>query len=211
MNRMAGLRSSSAKPEEPGRLPLRMMKQEHCRHHDTAANVGRWNNFVDAKDPMSTRPGTWNHRLSTRVSSWMREIAYLVGSVVLGLVVVVAVVVFLYGLPLNAPSRDECLTLWNAPHNAAARERVAAHDYPTAEIDGTFVEGRYQGCYASFVQGVGAPWALFSATRIPGEDRPLRWRLDMDGRRWGRDFPEPEPVPEPNANVLPDGSLSLRG
>jgi hypothetical protein len=141
----------------------------------------------------------------------MREIAYLVGSIVLGLEVLVAVVVALYRLPLGPPSRDECVALWNAPHNAAARERVAAHGYATAKIEGAFVEERYQGCFASFVQAVGAPWEYFSATRIPGEDRRLRWRLDIHGRRYGSDFPVPELVPEPNAIVLPDGSLSLQG
>jgi hypothetical protein len=141
----------------------------------------------------------------------MREIAYLVGSVILGLVVLTAFVVALYGLPLGPPSQDECVALWNAPRNAAARERVAAQGYATAKIDGTFEEERYQGCFASFVQAVGEPWALYSAIRIPGEGRPLRWRLDIHGRRWGSDFPEPEPVPEPNAVVLPDGSLRIRG
>jgi hypothetical protein len=141
----------------------------------------------------------------------MREIAYLVGSVVLGLAVLVAVVVAIYGLPMGPPSRDECVALWNAPHNAAAREWVATHGYATVEIDGTFSDNRYQGCYASFVQGIGEPWALYSATRIPREDRSLGWRLDMHGGRWGSDFPVPEPVPEPNAIVLPDGSLSVRG
>jgi hypothetical protein len=141
----------------------------------------------------------------------MREIVYLVSSVVLGLVVFVAFVVALYRLPPGAPSQDSCVALWNEPRNTVARAEVTAHGYPTAEIDGAFVEGRYQGCFTWFVHAMGEPWALYSATRIPGEDTPLRWRLDLRGRRWGSDFPVPEPVPEPNTIVLPDGSLSLRG
>jgi hypothetical protein len=147
----------------------------------------------------------------TRVSSGMREIVYVVSSVVLGLVVLVAFVVALDGLAPGAPSRDSCIALWNAPRNTIARAEVVSHRYATAEIDGTFVDDRYQGCFTWFVHSMGEPWALYSATRIPGEDTPLRWRLDIRGRRWGSDVPIPEPVPEPNTIVLPDGSLSLGG
>jgi hypothetical protein len=85
----------------------------------------------------------------------------------------------------------------------------AIQDYPTADVEGAFVEGRYQGCFAWFGAGTGSGWAFYSATRIPGEERPLRWVVDMRGRRWGVDFPVPEPRPDPNAVVRPDGSLQL--
>ena len=141
----------------------------------------------------------------------MRVMTYVVGSVVLGLVVLVALVVALNTLPLGPPSRDTCVALWNAPGNTVLRAEVAAHGYPTADIDGVFQEGRYQGCSAWLVQGIGEPWAIYSATRIPGEERPLEWVLDGHGSRWGISFPVPEPAPEPDVVVLTDGSLSLRG
>jgi hypothetical protein len=141
----------------------------------------------------------------------MREVTYLVGSVVLGVVVLIAFVVALYGSPMGAPSQDTCVALWNAPHNTVARTQVVRNGYAMADIGGSFAEDRYQGCFAWFVGATGEPWALYSATRIPGEDTLLRWRLDLRGRRWGRDVPVPEPVPEPDAAVLQDGSLSIRG
>lgn len=103
------------------------------------------------------------------------------------------------------------VALWNAPPNAALRPQVVVHGYPTAEIKGAFVQGCYQGCFANFVEAIGEPWALYSATRVPGEESPLRWVRELRGRRWGIDFPEPEPRPQPNALVLPDGSLLLEG
>jgi len=141
----------------------------------------------------------------------MRDMTYLVGSVVLGLVMLVGFVLVLYGFPTSAPSRDSCVALWNSPRNAVIRAEVAAGGYATADIGGVFQEERYQGCSAWFVHGIGEPWALYSATRIPWEDRPLAWVLDLRGRRWGSDAPVPEPAPEPDSVVLPDGSLSLRG
>ncbi len=141
----------------------------------------------------------------------MREMTYLVGSVVLGLVVLVGFVLALYGLPVSAPSQDSCVELWNSPPNAVIRAEVVAAGYTTTDIDGVFQEGRYQGCSAWFVDGIGEPWALYSATRIPGEDTPLVWGLELRGRRWGSDAPVPEPAPEPDSVVLSDGSLSLRG
>jgi hypothetical protein len=110
-----------------------------------------------------------------------------------------------------APSAEACVALWNAPNNATVRHQVARRGYPVADIEGAFVEGRYQGCFAWIGGAIGQPWALHSATRFPGEAEPLRWVLDMRGERWGIDFPEPEPRPEPNALVLPDGSLELQG
>lgn len=109
----------------------------------------------------------------------------------------------------GAPSQEECVALWNARPNAPLRARVAVYRYPVAEIEGAFVVGRYQGCFLWLVEAIGEPWALYSATRIPGEDRLLRWVLDMRGERWGIDFPEPEPRPDPNSLVFPDGSLRL--
>ena len=145
----------------------------------------------------------------------MREMTYLVGSVVLGSVVLGSVVLvgllLLHGLPMSAPSRHSCVELWNAPRNAVIRAEVAAGGYTKTDIDGVFQEGRYQGCSAWFVHAIGEPWALYSATRIPGDDRPLVWGLDLHGRRWGNDAPVPEPAPELDFVVLPDGSLSLRG
>lgn len=87
---------------------------------------------------------------------------------------------------------------------------MAAQGYGTAKLEGVFDAERYQGCSALLVQAIGGPWALYSATRIPGEDKPLRWLLYGHGCRWGSEFPG-EPVPQPNAVVLSDGSLSLQG
>jgi len=138
----------------------------------------------------------------------MRGIADQVGFLAFGLLLALLVAALVACSPV-APSPEECVTLWNARHNVALHEQVAQHGYPVVEIDGAFVQGRVYGCGASFVEATGEPWALYSATRIPGEDRSLRWVLDMRGKRWGIDFPEPEPRPEPNALVLPDGSLRL--
>ena len=140
----------------------------------------------------------------------MREMTYLVGSVVVGLVVLVGFVLILYGFPPSAPSPDSCVALWNAPSNASTRARVRAQAYAKAEIEGVFEEGRYQGCSAWFIQTTEGPWTFYSATRIPGEDRPLRWTFGTHVRRWGSEFPN-DPTPDLNATVLPDGSLSLRG
>jgi hypothetical protein len=108
-----------------------------------------------------------------------------------------------------------CVDLWNANGNARLRAEVARNGYPVVEVEGAFVEGRYQGCFASFAEAVGKPWALYHATRIPGQDRPLSWVLDVRGESWGIDSPidsqESLPPPEPNALVLRDGSIRLKG
>ena len=136
----------------------------------------------------------------------MRRIA-ITASIVIAVTPVAGV--FLIGKS-RAPSREVCVVLWNAPHNAAVQAGVVARGYTTADIHGAHVEGHYEGCFASFVGAVGEPWAFYSAARIPGEDRPLRWQLDWRGSQWGIDIPVPEPEPEPNAVVRPNGSLSLR-
>ena len=125
----------------------------------------------------------------------------LAGTIVVGLVL---------GWNSRAPSRETCVALWNAPHNAAVRAEVVARDYSTADIDGAYAEERYEGCFVAFVDAVGEPWAFYSAARIPGEKQSLRWGLDWRGSQWGVDIPVPEPAPEPNAVVRVDGSLSLR-
>jgi hypothetical protein len=137
----------------------------------------------------------------------MRRFAFLAGLLAVGLALLAAVT--FDALRSRAPSRGECVALWNAPPNAALRTQVVVHSYTTAEIEGAFVQRRYQGCFANFVEAIGKPWAIYSATRVPGEEPPLRWVLELRGRRWGIDFPEPEPRPESNALVLPDGSLLL--
>lgn len=120
------------------------------------------------------------------------------------------IVLFLHDwVPGAKPSQHRCISLWNAPPNAEHREEVAKRGYPTAEIDETFSEDRYEGCYAFFLAGFGEPWAIYSAVRIPGTDTPLEWRLEMRGQEWGMDHPEPDPRPQPNAIVQHDGSLSL--
>lgn len=139
------------------------------------------------------------------------RVMYVVGSVVLGMGVLVTLIMALNTLPLGAPSRDTCIALWNAPRNSVLRAEVASRGYPTVDIDSVFQEGRYQGCSAWFVQGIREPWAIYSATRIPGEERPLEWVLDGHGPQWGISFPVPEPAPESDAVVLTDGSLSLGG
>jgi hypothetical protein len=139
----------------------------------------------------------------------MCRIVQSAGLVALGLLILSFAVVGLGTARSDAPSPETCVALWNAPDNALGRARVAAHDFESAQIEGAFVEGRYEGCFAWFVQGTGEPWALYSAMRVPGENRPLRWVIDLRGQRWGIDFPEPEPKPQPNASVLEDGSLSL--
>jgi hypothetical protein len=129
-----------------------------------------------------------------------------VGPLLIGSAVLVAVVVLVTS---RTPSRDSCVALWNAPRNAATRVGVSANGYRAVQIDGTYSEGRYGGCFAWFLHDTGEPWALFSALRIPGEGRPLRWTLDLRGRRWGIDIAVPEPVPGPNAVVVEDGSIRL--
>jgi hypothetical protein len=122
----------------------------------------------------------------------------------------VVVVLFLLGwVPKDAPSTTECVALWNAPNNAAFRSRVSDLGYPSAEIGGAFSEDRYQGCFVTFSGGAREPWALYSATRIPGADTPLRWMLDAFEPHWGSGFPTPRDQPRPNATVEPDGSVSL--
>jgi hypothetical protein len=123
---------------------------------------------------------------------------------------VAVIVLFLRAWVLaEAPSREECVALWNAPRNAAHRQEVTNRGYPSAEINGAFSEERYQGCFATFANDVGKPWALYSATRIPGTEARLEWRLDAQAQRWGTGFPPPRDRPRPNASVQPDGSLSL--
>jgi hypothetical protein len=112
-------------------------------------------------------------------------------------------------VPSVAPSTSECVALWNAPDNAALRSEISDRGYPSAEISGAFSEARYQGCFATFSGEVGEPWALYSATRIPGTDTPLWWRLDVDDPRWGAGFPPPWNQPRPNVLVHSDGNVSL--
>lgn len=145
-----------------------------------------------------------------RQSHWMPRIADRLGLRVLGVPLVALLVGLLSSCRPNAPYREECVALWNTPANDDLRAEVARNGYRVVEVGGAFVEGRYQGCFASFVEAPGRPWALYSATRIPGQDQPLRWVLDMRGESWGIDFPEPEPRAEPNALVLPNGSIRLR-
>jgi hypothetical protein len=86
---------------------------------------------------------------------------------------------------------------------------VAKLGQQMAEINGVFSEERYQGCVAIFADEVGEPWALYGATRIPGTEARLEWKLDARAQRWGTGFPPPRDQPRPNAIVQPDGSLSL--
>lgn len=75
----------------------------------------------------------------------------------------------------------------------------------------TDVEERYEGCVAKSVHRAGEPWAVYWATRVPLQDPPFRWKLMAKVKEWGIDSPGGgEPVPQPNAVVLADGSLSLR-
>lgn len=122
---------------------------------------------------------------------------------------VVVIVLFLDWVPPAAPSREECVSLWNAPGNAANRMEVVTGGYPRAEIDGTFSEDRYQGCVATFSGDVGDPWALYGATRIPGTPKRLRWKLDVSAKEWGTGLPPPWDRPRANAIVRRDGSLAL--
>lgn len=126
----------------------------------------------------------------------------------------VAVVLLLFfedWIPSSAPATAECVALWNAPANGAHRSEVSVLDYPSAEIGGAFSEDRYQGCFVTFSSGVGRPWAMYSATRLPGTDRELRWQLDVAEREWGSGFQAPPfDRPRSNASVRPDGSLVLR-
>ena len=131
-----------------------------------------------------------------------------VGAWVAALVVVI-VLFLLAWVPPVAPSREECVSLWNAPRNAAHREEVAKGGYLRAEINGAYSEDRYQGCVAIFADDVGEPWALYGATRIPGTEERLEWTLDVRAKRWGTGFPPPRDRPRSNAIVQLDGSLSL--
>jgi hypothetical protein len=137
----------------------------------------------------------------------MRRTADRLGFLAFGLLLPASLVVVFASRPPDSPSQEECVALWNSRRNATLRAEVAVHGYSAAEIEGASAEGRYQGCFASFAEAIGEPWALYSASRIPGQDRSIRWVLDLSGDRWGIDFPEPEPPPEPNALVLSDGSL----
>jgi hypothetical protein len=123
---------------------------------------------------------------------------------------VVVVLFFRDWVPHTVPTTAECIALWNAPENADLREQVRDGGYPSAQIGGAFSESRYQGCFATFAGHIGEPWALYPAVRIPGTDRPLRWRLDVSERRWGEGT-QPPPGEEPRANVdvEPDGSVSF--
>lgn len=135
----------------------------------------------------------------------MRWLAYLAGFAVL---LVLAIFVVTDRVRSGASSSDECVDLWNAPHNATVRAQVAAHNYPVAQIQGVFVEEREEGCSAWFIRRIGETWALYGAARMPGDERPLRWVFLEKGQRLGID--SPEPAPHPNAVVLANGSLSLR-
>jgi hypothetical protein len=83
--------------------------------------------------------------------------------------------------------------------------------YPAADIDGTFSEGRYQGCSAWLLDVVGEPWALYSATRIPGEETPLNWKLALRGRRWGAMSPFQTLDHSGTRSSCPDGLFRLEG
>jgi len=138
----------------------------------------------------------------------MTRFTLIVGASFAALVVVI-VLFLLDWIPPVAPSREECVSLWNAPRNAAHREEVAGRGYPRVEINGAFSEERYQGCVATFAGDVGEPWALYGATRIPGTDVRLEWKLDVRAYRWGTGFPPPRDRPRANAIVQADGSLAL--
>jgi hypothetical protein len=135
----------------------------------------------------------------------MRSLACAVGLIAL---LVLGILVVAGRIPAGAPSTEACVDLWNAPHNASIRALVAAHNFPVAQIQGLFVEDREEGCSAWFVRGIGEPWALYGATRVPRDDRPLRWVFQTKGQRLRID--SPEPAPKPNAVVFANGSLSLR-
>jgi len=56
VDRVAGLPQFVGKREEPPRLPLRMVKQEHRRHHGTVANLGREAGSTAEGPPAPARP-----------------------------------------------------------------------------------------------------------------------------------------------------------
>ena len=86
---------------------------------------------------------------------------------------------------------------------------MAERGYHGAEINGAFSGQRYQGCSATFADDVGEPWSLYWATRIPGTQARLEWKLEAMAERWGTGFPSPWDRPRANAVVQPDGSVSL--
>jgi hypothetical protein len=128
------------------------------------------------------------------------------GSALTALLIVGLMVALLADSPVP-PSEEQCVALWNAPQNARLQALVTTSRYWFLDVAGVFSEGRYEGCGATFFGGQGEPWAMFSAVRVPRQERPLRWVLDLRGQSWGFDDPLGEPRPTPNAIVLPDGRI----
>jgi hypothetical protein len=93
--------------------------------------------------------------------SRMRRTADRLGFLVFGWLLPASLVVVFASRPPDSPSREECVALWNSRRNATLRAQVAVYGYSVAEIEGAFAEGRYQGCFASFVEATGSHGALY--------------------------------------------------
>ena len=93
--------------------------------------------------------------------SRMRRTADRLGFLVFGWLLPASLVVVFASRPPDSPSREECVALWNSRRNATLRAQVAVYGYSVAEIEGAFAEGRYQGCFASFVEATGGHGALY--------------------------------------------------
>ena len=101
---------------------------------------------------------------------------------------------------------EACAAFWNAPGNRAAQKWVAQRSFNHAAVSVWTIKIGDDGCSVAVVEPSGrwSQWANTVSALLRGE----HWGPPVRGQSWGRDTPEP--LPELNADLQPDGTLHVR-
>jgi hypothetical protein len=104
------------------------------------------------------------------------------------------------------PQVKACAAFWNAPENRAAQKWVAQRSFTRAAVNLWTIKTADDGCSVTVVAASGR-WSQWAKT-VPVLQRGESWGPPVQGRSWGRDTPEP--LPQLNADLQPDGTVHVR-
>ena len=106
----------------------------------------------------------------------------------------------------GAPTDKGCGAIWNSSSNSAPQADVAQTGYASAVVKGWVIKSGERGCLVAAIDGGGkGPWTLFTARLSDLENAPDVWTV-YSGNDWRQDSLRND---DPNASVLPDGTVAL--